>query len=61
MFPTQAETLALRRVEAASAGVPSVVNDLAVLREVLSVDGKAGGAVRRCADNAKLSAAVSKF
>jgi glycosyltransferase involved in cell wall biosynthesis len=39
VFPTRAETFGLAAVEAAQAGVPVVVNDLEVLREVLAVDG----------------------
>jgi glycosyltransferase involved in cell wall biosynthesis len=61
VFPSQAETFGLAAVEAASAGVPSVVNDLAVLREVLSVDGKPVALFVDAADNAKLSAAVSRM
>ncbi len=61
VFPTQAETFGLAAVEAASAGVPSVVNDLAVLREVLSVDGQPAALFVDAADNAKLSAAVSRI
>ena len=40
VFPTLAETFGLAAVEAARAGVPIVANDLAVLREVLEVDGE---------------------
>jgi glycosyltransferase involved in cell wall biosynthesis len=40
VFPTLAETFGLAAVEAAQAGVPVVANDLAVLREVLAVDGR---------------------
>ena len=36
VFPTQAETFGLAAVEAASAGIPCVVNNLPVLREVLA-------------------------
>jgi glycosyltransferase involved in cell wall biosynthesis len=59
VFPTQAETFGLAAVEAASAGVPLVVNDLAVLREVLSVGGKPAAVFVDAADDAKLFAAVS--
>jgi glycosyltransferase involved in cell wall biosynthesis len=59
VFPTQAETFGLAAVEAASAGVPLVVNDLAVLREVLSVEGKPAAVFVDAADDAKLLAAVS--
>jgi glycosyltransferase involved in cell wall biosynthesis len=40
VFPSRAETFGLAAVEAAQAGVPVVANDLAVLREVLAVDGE---------------------
>jgi UDP:flavonoid glycosyltransferase YjiC (YdhE family) len=40
--------------------VPLVVNDLAVLREVLSFDGKPAALFVDAADSAKLSAAVSR-
>ncbi len=40
VFPSLAETFGLAPVEAAQAGVPVVANDLGVLRETLSVDGK---------------------
>jgi glycosyltransferase involved in cell wall biosynthesis len=59
VFPSQAETFGLAAVEAASSGVPSVVNDLPVLREVLSFEGKPTALFVDAADNAKLSAAVS--
>ncbi|MGY3617682.1 glycosyltransferase family 4 protein [Bradyrhizobium sp. USDA 10063] len=59
VFPTQAETFGLAAVEAANAGVPSVVNDLPVLREVLSFEGKPTALFVDASDNAKLSAAVS--
>ncbi|RTM03470.1 MAG: glycosyltransferase family 1 protein [Bradyrhizobiaceae bacterium] len=59
VFPTQAETFGLAAVEAANAGVPSVVTDLPVLREVLSYDGKPTALFVDASDHAKLSAAVS--
>ncbi|MGY3602861.1 MULTISPECIES: glycosyltransferase family 4 protein [unclassified Bradyrhizobium] len=59
VFPTQAETFGLAAVEAANAGVPSVVNDLPVLREVLSFEGKPTALFVDASDNAELSAAVS--
>jgi glycosyltransferase involved in cell wall biosynthesis len=40
VFPSSAETFGLAAVEAAQAGIPVVANDLAVLREVLTVDGE---------------------
>jgi glycosyltransferase involved in cell wall biosynthesis len=39
VFPSQAETFGLAVVEAAQAGVPTVANDIPVLREMLAVDG----------------------
>ena len=61
VFPTQAETFGLAAVEAANAGVPSVVTDLPVLREVLSFEGKPTALFVDASDHAKLSAAVSKI
>ena len=61
VFPSQAETFGLAAVEAASAGVPLVVNDLAVLREVLSVEGKPAAVFVDAADGAKLASAVSRI
>ena len=61
VFPTQAETFGLAAVEAANAGVPSVVTDLPVLREVLSFEGKPTAVFVDAADHAKLSAAVSRL
>lgn len=39
VFPSRAESFGLAAVEAAEAGVPTVANDLPVMREVLAVDG----------------------
>ncbi|MGY8707628.1 glycosyltransferase family 4 protein [Bradyrhizobium sp. 18BD] len=61
VFPTQAETFGLAAVEAANAGVPSVVTDLPVLREVLSFEGKPTALFVDAADHAKLSTAVSQL
>lgn len=61
VFPTQAETFGLAAVEAASAGVPSVVTDLPVLREVLSFEGKPTALFVDTADHVQLSAAVTKL
>jgi glycosyltransferase involved in cell wall biosynthesis len=61
VFPSQAETFGLAAVEAASAGIPCVVNDLPVLREVLSFDGKPTAIFVDAADDAKLLAAVSRI
>lgn len=59
VFPTQAETFGLAAVEAANAGVPSVVTDLPVLREVLSYEGRPTALFIDACDHGKLSAAVS--
>ncbi|UPJ61278.1 glycosyltransferase family 4 protein [Bradyrhizobium sp. 192] len=59
VFPTQAETFGLAAVEAANAGVPSVVTDLPVLREVLSYEGRPTALFVDASDHAKLSAVVS--
>ncbi|WBL81307.1 glycosyltransferase family 4 protein [Bradyrhizobium xenonodulans] len=61
VFPTQAETFGLAAVEAANAGVPSVVTDLPVLREVLSFEGRPTALFVDASDQAKLSAAVSRL
>ena len=61
VFPTQAETFGLAAVEAANAGVPSVVTDLPVLREVLSCEGKPTALFVDASDHTKLSAAVSRL
>ena len=60
VFPSQAETFGLAAVEAASAGIPCVVNDLPVLREVLSFEGKPAAIFVDAADQAALAAAVSR-
>jgi glycosyltransferase involved in cell wall biosynthesis len=59
VFPSQAETFGLAAVEAASAGIPCVVTDLPVLREVLSFEGRPAAFFIDASDSAKLSAAVS--
>ncbi|WP_375309808.1 glycosyltransferase family 4 protein [Bradyrhizobium sp. A5] len=61
VFPTQAETFGLAAVEAANAGVPSVVTDLPVLREVLSFEGKPTALFVDTSDQKKLAAAVSRL
>lgn len=61
VFPSQAETFGLAAVEAASAGIPCVVNDLPVLREVLSFDGKPAAIFVDAENQAELSAAVSSI
>jgi glycosyltransferase involved in cell wall biosynthesis len=60
VFPTEAETFGLAAVEAANAGIVTVVNDLAVLREVLSYQGKPAALFVDASDHAKLSAAVCR-
>jgi glycosyltransferase involved in cell wall biosynthesis len=59
VFPTLAETFGLAAVEAAQAGVPVVANDLAVLREVLAVEGKPCALFVDAADTGAFAAAVS--
>jgi glycosyltransferase involved in cell wall biosynthesis len=61
VFPTQAETFGLAAVEAANAGVPSVVTDLPVLREVLSYEGRPTALFVDASDHAQLSASVSRL
>ncbi|MCP3369444.1 glycosyltransferase family 4 protein [Bradyrhizobium cajani] len=61
VFPTQAETFGLAAVEAANAGVPSVVTDLPVLREVLSFEGEPTALFVDASDHTKLAAAVSRI
>jgi Glycosyl transferases group 1/Glycosyltransferase Family 4 len=59
VFPSQAETFGLAAVEAANAGVPCVVNDLPVLREVLCCDGKPAALFVDASDDARFPAAVT--
>jgi hypothetical protein len=59
VFPSQAETFGLAAVEAANAGVPCVVNDLPVLREVLCCDGKPTALFCDASDDASFPAAVT--
>lgn len=58
VFPTRWETFGLAPVEAAMAGVPLVVSDLPVLREVLSVDGQSPARFVAADDAAALAAAI---
>jgi glycosyltransferase involved in cell wall biosynthesis len=60
VFPSEAETFGLAAVEAANAGIPSVVNDLPVLREVMSYQGRPAALFVDASDHAKLSAAVTQ-
>src|SRR5205807_669936 len=59
VFPSRAETFGLAAVEAASAGIPCVVTDLPVLREVLSFEGRPAALFVDASDKAALSTAVS--
>jgi glycosyltransferase involved in cell wall biosynthesis len=61
VFPSRAETFGLAAVEAATSGIPCVVRDLPVLREVLSYQGKPAALFVDASDNEKLSAAVSRI
>jgi glycosyltransferase involved in cell wall biosynthesis len=61
VFPSRAETFGLAAVEAASSGIPTVVRDLPVLREVLSVEGQPAALFVDASDTEKLSAAVSRI
>lgn len=60
VFPSQAETFGLAAVEAASAGVPVVANDLPVLREVLAVDGKPAALFVDAANDRQFADAISR-
>ncbi len=60
VFPSQAETFGLAAVEAASAGVPVVANDLPVLREVLAADGKPAALFVDAADDRQFHDAISR-
>lgn len=61
VFPSQAETFGLAAVEAANAGIPCVVTDLPVLREVLSFEGKPAALFVDASDTAQLAEAVSRI
>ena len=61
VFPSQAETFGLAAVEAANAGIPSVVTDLPVLREVLSFEGGPAALFVDTSDSVQFSAAVSSL
>jgi glycosyltransferase involved in cell wall biosynthesis len=61
VFPTMAETFGLAAVEAANAGVPTVCNDLPVLREVLSYQGQPAAVFVDAADHVEFLAAVSRL
>jgi glycosyltransferase involved in cell wall biosynthesis len=59
VFPSLAETFGLAAVEAAHAGIPVVANDLPVLREVLSVEGKPAALFVDAADTERFAATVA--
>lgn len=59
VFPSRIETFGLAAVEAAQTGVPAVVNDIAILREVLAVDGRPCASFVDVDDAAGLEAAVA--
>jgi glycosyltransferase involved in cell wall biosynthesis len=61
VFPTETETFGLAAVEAAGAGIPTVVTDLAVLREVLSFNGEPAALFVDAADPRALAAGVSRL
>ncbi len=61
VFPSEAETFGLAAVEAASAGIPTVVTDIPVLREVLCHEGRPAVLFVDPLDTAKLSAAISRL
>ena len=61
VFPSAAETFGLAAVEAASAGIASVVADLPGLREVLSADGNPGGLFLRSPRGSPFAPAVSRL
>jgi glycosyltransferase involved in cell wall biosynthesis len=61
VFPTLAETFGLAAVEAAQAAVPVVANRLAVLEEVLSVDGEPCALFADAGDAAAFAAAVRRI
>ncbi|MGQ0685868.1 glycosyltransferase family 4 protein [Bradyrhizobium sp.] len=60
VFPSAAETFGLAAVEAAGAGIPSVVADLPVLREVFVIEGKPAALFVDPADTSEFAAAVSR-
>lgn len=60
VFPSAGETFGLAPVEAARAGVPVVVNDLPVLRDVLSVEGAPCGLFVDARDTQAFAAAARR-
>ncbi|MBC7585837.1 MAG: glycosyltransferase family 4 protein [Tardiphaga sp.] len=61
VFPSESETFGLAAVEAAGAGIPTVVTDLAVLREVLSYKGEPAALFVDAADARQLAAGVARL
>jgi glycosyltransferase involved in cell wall biosynthesis len=61
IFPSATETFGLAPVEAAQAGVPVVVNDIDVLREVLAVDGEPCALFVDARDTASFAAAARRL
>jgi L-malate glycosyltransferase len=60
VFPTRGETFGLAAVEAASAGVPVVAHDLAVLREVLAADERPAALFADAADDRAFADAIAR-
>jgi glycosyltransferase involved in cell wall biosynthesis len=61
VFPAASESFGLAVVEAAQAGVPVVANDIAVLREVLDVDGNPCALFANANDTAAFAACVRRL
>jgi glycosyltransferase involved in cell wall biosynthesis len=61
VFPSLAETFGLAVVEAAQAGVPVVANDLAILHDVLEVEGKPCALFVNANDPTAFAAAVRRL
>jgi glycosyltransferase involved in cell wall biosynthesis len=61
VFPSESETFGLGAVEAAGAGIPTVVTDLAVLREVLSFNGEPAALFVDAADPRELAAGIARL
>ena len=60
VFPSEWETFSLAVAEAAMLGVPVVCSDLAVLREVLSLDGEPIGRFVASGNQTTLAAAIRR-
>jgi glycosyltransferase involved in cell wall biosynthesis len=61
VLPSVSETFGMAAVEAAGAGIPTVVTDLAVLREVLSYQGEPAALFVDAADPHELAAGVLRL